>query len=112
MRTEPLPRPSCPVPFVSPTTEREFLDAVRHTARVTETWDVTTIRASVGNYLVSKKVSEVGKDVVMLCGDVSDELFGGYLGFKHADTGMMATRFLDLIWQLSRTKNHIHLKSI
>ncbi len=71
----------------APTTEREFLDAVRHTARVTETWDVTTIRASVGNYLVSKKVSEVGKDVVMLCGDVSDELFGGYLGFKHADTG-------------------------
>ena len=50
MRTEPpaCPVPSRPVPFFSPTTEREFLDAVRHTARVTETWDVTTIRASSG----------------------------------------------------------------
>jgi len=64
--------------------EHQFLDAVRDTARICETWDTTTIRASVGNMLVSKHVASVGKDVVMLCGDVSDELFGGYLGFQGA----------------------------
>jgi asparagine synthase (glutamine-hydrolysing) len=36
--------------------EEQFLDAVRETALVCETWDTTTIRASVGNLLVSKLV--------------------------------------------------------
>ena len=64
--------------------EAEFLDAIRETIYVIESYDTTTVRASVGNYLVSKYIKEHSEDTVLFCGDVSDEIFGSYRGFTKA----------------------------
>jgi asparagine synthase (glutamine-hydrolysing) len=64
--------------------EADFLDAIEATIEQTESYDTTTIRASVGNYLVSKYISETTDDVVIYCGDMSDEIFGSYRGFCNA----------------------------
>ncbi len=46
-----------------------------------ETWDITTIRASIGMYLVCKYIRENTSIKVLLTGEVSDELFG----YKYTD---------------------------
>jgi asparagine synthase (glutamine-hydrolysing) len=61
--------------------EAEFLEAIPEVIRQIESFDVTTVRASVGNWLLAKHIKAVGEDTVLLCGDVADELFGGYRGF-------------------------------
>ena len=65
-------------------TNDEFLDAIEKTIYQIESYDVTTVRASVGNYLVSLFIKENTDDKVIFCGDVSDEIFGGYKGFYYA----------------------------
>lgn len=67
-------------------TEEEFLNCIEKTIYQIESYDVTTVRASVGNYLLSLKIRELGKDTVIFCGDVSDELFGSYRGFQLTDS--------------------------
>jgi len=64
--------------------EQEFLDAIEPTIAQIESYDTTTVRASVGNYLVSKYISRTTDDVVIYCGDMSDEIFGSYRGFVKA----------------------------
>lgn len=46
-----------------------------------ETWDITTIRASIGMYLVCKYIHEKTHIKVVLTGEISDELFG----YKYTD---------------------------
>lgn len=65
-------------------TEQEFLDAIPEVVRVTETYDTTTIRASVGNYLVSKYIAEHSEAKVIFNGDGSDEVTGGYMYFHYS----------------------------
>ncbi|MBK0368733.1 asparagine synthase B [Flavobacterium agrisoli] len=48
-----------------------------------ETYDVTSIRASVPMYFLSKAIAETGVKIV-LSGEGSDEIFGGYLYFRNA----------------------------
>ncbi|KAK3500214.1 putative asparagine synthase [Neurospora hispaniola] len=48
-----------------------------------ETYDVTTIRASTPMYLLSRKIKAMGIKMV-LSGEGSDEIFGGYLYFHGA----------------------------
>lgn len=60
-------------------TEEDFLSAVHQTIWVTESYDTTTVRASVGNYLVSKYVSENTDCKVIFNGDGSDEVCCGYV---------------------------------
>ena len=48
-----------------------------------ETYDVTTIRASTPMYLLSRKIKAMGIKMV-LSGEGSDEIFGGYLYFHAA----------------------------
>jgi len=62
-------------------TEEEFLGAIEKTVRQIESWCITSVRASVGNYLVSLKIQETSDNVVVFCGDLSDEIFGSYRGF-------------------------------
>jgi asparagine synthase (glutamine-hydrolysing) len=62
-------------------TEEDFLNAIPDVIKQIESYDVTTVRASTGNWLVAKKIAELGKDIVLFCGDVADELLGGYRGF-------------------------------
>jgi asparagine synthetase B (glutamine-hydrolysing) len=49
-----------------------------------ETYDITTIRASTGQYLISKWIKENTDIKVILNGDGSDELASGYLYFYNA----------------------------
>lgn len=62
--------------------ESDFLNAIEETIYVIESYDTTTVRASVGNYLISKYIKEHSNDTVLFCGDVSDEIFGSYRGFS------------------------------
>ena len=64
--------------------EGDFLGAIYETIFQTESYCTTTIRASVGNYLISKYIQEQTEDVVIYCGDMSDEIFGSYRGFLKA----------------------------
>ena len=58
-----------------------WLDAIPEVVYAIESYDVTTVRASVGNYLVSKYISENTDIVVVYNGDGSDEQSGYmYLG--------------------------------
>lgn len=67
--------------------ETEFLDAIEKTIYQIESYDTTSVRASVGNYLVSLYIKEHSDDTVIFCGDVSDEIFASYRGFsgEHSD---------------------------
>jgi len=53
-----------------------------------ETWDITTIRASLPMYLLSKYIKENTHVTVMLTGEGADESFGGYLYLHNAPTPM------------------------
>ena len=65
-------------------TEEQFLDAIEKTIYQIESWDTTSVRASVGNYLVSLYINDNSEDKVIFCGDVSDEMFASYRGFMSA----------------------------
>jgi asparagine synthase (glutamine-hydrolysing) len=61
----------------------EFIQAIPHVIRDVESYDTTTVRASVGNWLVGKYIAEHSDAKVILNGDGADELMGGYL-YMHA----------------------------
>ncbi len=64
-------------------TFEEGLDALPEVIRHIETYDVTTIRASVPMYLLARRIKAMGVKMV-LSGEGSDEIFGGYLYFHKA----------------------------
>ncbi len=62
-------------------TPQEVIGSLRTIVRLLETYDITTIRASVGMYLVCKYIHENTNIRVLLTGEISDELFG----YKYTD---------------------------
>ena len=64
-------------------TVQEGIDAVRDVIYHLETYDVTTVRASTPMYLMARVIKSMGIKMV-LSGEGSDELFGGYLYFHKA----------------------------
>ena len=57
----------------------DALQALKDVIWATETFDITTIRASTGQYLISKYISENTDYKVVLSGDGSDEVASGYI---------------------------------
>ena len=57
----------------------QALSAIKDVIWATETFDITTVRASTGQYLISKYISENSPFKVVLSGDGSDEVASGYI---------------------------------
>lgn len=65
------------------------IDAVKDVIYHLETYDVTTVRASIGMYLLTKAILQQTNIKVLLTGEVSDELFG----YKYTDFAPNAKEF-------------------
>ena len=64
--------------------QEDFLDAIPEVIKAIESYDTTSVRASVGNYLIGKYIAKHSEAKVIFNGDGSDELAGGYLYFHAA----------------------------
>lgn len=64
-------------------TIQEALDALPDVIYHIETYDITTVRASTPMYLLARVIKSMGIKMI-LSGEGSDELFGGYLYFHKA----------------------------
>lgn len=65
-------------------TPEEGLSAIPEVVEALESYDITTVRASVPMYLLSKYIKEHTEDRVIFSGEGSDELMCGYLYFHFA----------------------------
>ena len=70
-------------------TPDEVLASLETVVQLLGTYDITTIRASMGMYLVCKAIHEQTDIRVLLTGEISDELFG----YKYTDFAPDATAF-------------------
>lgn len=70
-------------------TKEDVLNALEEVIYLLGTFDITTIRASVGMYLVCKYIHENTNIKVILTGEISDELFG----YKYTDFAPSAEEF-------------------
>ena len=70
-------------------TRQQVLDHLEQVIRCLATFDITTIRASMGMYLVCKAIHETTDIKVLLTGEISDELFG----YKYTDFAPNAAAF-------------------
>ncbi|QOF67454.1 asparagine synthase B [Actinobacillus sp. GY-402] len=70
-------------------TKDDVLAALEKVIWHLETWDITTVRASIGMYLVCKYIRENTDLKVLLTGEVSDEIFG----YKYTDFAPSAAAF-------------------
>jgi asparagine synthase (glutamine-hydrolysing) len=60
-------------------TEKEMFEAIPDVIKAIESYDTTSVRASIGNYLLGKYIAANSQAKVIFNGDGSDELLGGYL---------------------------------
>jgi len=62
-------------------TPDDVLGCVSEVVRILESFDITTIRASIGMYLICQRIHQTTDIKVLLTGEVSDEMFG----YKYTD---------------------------
>ena len=84
-------------------TANDFFKAISDVIYAIESYDTTTVRASVGNWLVSKKIRELSECKVVFNGDGSDEVFGSYLYFYKAPSDRAFEE------EVTRLLNDIHM---
>ena len=82
--------------------EEDFLKAIPNVIYAIESYDTTTVRASVGNWLVSQYIKKHSSAKVIFNGDGSDEVTGGYLYFH------CAPNCYDFDKECKRLLNDIH----
>ena len=70
-------------------TKEDVLNALPEVISILGTYDITTIRASMGMYLICKAIHEQTDIRVLLTGEISDELFG----YKYTDFAPSAEEF-------------------
>ena len=69
--------------------KQDVLEALEPVIAALGTWDITTVRASIGMYLVCRAIHETSDVRVLLTGEISDELFG----YKYTDFAPDAKAF-------------------
>jgi asparagine synthase (glutamine-hydrolysing) len=69
-------------------TQQDFLNAIPEVIFNIESYDTTTVRASVGNYLVSQYIKENTNCTVIFNGDGADEVTCGYIYNRNAPSPM------------------------
>lgn len=83
--------------------EKDFLDSIPEVIYAIESRDTTTVRASVGNYLICRHIRKNSDAKIIFNGDGADEVCGGYLYLKNAPS----------MWEFDkecrRLVNDIHL---
>lgn len=70
-------------------TKEDVLSSLEEVVKILATYDITTIRASVGMYLVCKAIRRQTDVRVLMTGEISDELFG----YKYTDFAPNAEAF-------------------
>ena len=65
-------------------TPLEGFEVIPEVIQALESYDITTVRASVPMYLLAKYIKTHTEDTIIFSGEGSDELFAGYLYFKKA----------------------------
>ena len=70
-------------------TRDEVIAALETVIEALATYDITTVRASMGMYLICKKIRETTDVRVLMTGEISDELFG----YKYTDFAPSAEAF-------------------
>ena len=70
-------------------TKDDVINALENVIKILGTYDITTIRASMGMYLLCKAIHEQTDVRVLLTGEISDELFG----YKYTDFAPSAEAF-------------------
>jgi asparagine synthase (glutamine-hydrolysing) len=84
-------------------TAEEMFEAIPQVIRDIESYDITTVRASVGNWLVARAIRAQTDCKVVFNGDGSDEIFGGYLYFRRAPSDFAFERETErLLEQISK----------
>jgi asparagine synthase (glutamine-hydrolysing) len=67
--------------------EQEFLSVIPEVVRCIDSYDITSVRASVGQYLSARYISKNHPNIkILLCGDGADEVFFSYLYCLKAPT--------------------------
>ncbi|MCM1027242.1 MAG: asparagine synthase B [Roseburia sp.] len=69
--------------------KKDVLDALETVIEALGTYDITTVRASIGMYLVCKAIHEQSNLRVIMTGEISDEIFG----YKYTDFAPSAEEF-------------------
>ena len=72
-------------------TKDDVLSSIKEVIKQLETYDITTIRASLGMYLICKAIKETTDIKVLMTGEVSDEIFG----YKYTDFAPTPKAFQD-----------------
>jgi len=70
-------------------TKEDVLETLNELIYLLETWDITTIRASMGMYIMCKSIFKNTSVRTLLTGEISDELFG----YKYTDFAPNAAEF-------------------
>ena len=70
-------------------TRDDVINALKEVISILGTYDITTIRASIGMYLICKAIHEQTDIRVLMTGEISDELFG----YKYTDFAPDADSF-------------------
>lgn len=82
---------------------QDCLDAVEDVVYATETYDVTTIRASTPMYILSRYIRDRTDDVVIYSGEGADEVTQGYIYFKKQPTprdgALESKRLMDQLFE-------------
>lgn len=65
-------------------TKEDMLDVIEDVIKTIESYDITSVRASIPHYLISKYIKNNTNFKVIFSGEYSDELFSGYVYNKKA----------------------------